>query len=344
MDSEEQLIRKIMRSVPSEVGCKPSSYSHIHAHLGIGDDAAVVVPGKNKNLVLSCDAFMEGVHFLSNIHPPYSAGFKSLARATSDLAAMGAVPKFFLLTLALPSSRTGSWLANFLQGMGRAARELGMRLIGGDTTRFSKVSVSITVVGEIAPGRGVTRVGARPGDTIYVSGKLGRAQLGLAIATNRPDLASKDRLKSTFLPLQQHLYPRIRVGLGSWLAQHRIASAMIDISDGLSTDLNRLCAASRVGARLWASRIPCVEISPEATRLIQQRKSDPLDMALNGGDDYELLFTVPHDAVKRLRGAPQFREMTAIGEIERGNRVMLVEADGGAKRLVRGGWDPFGGK
>jgi thiamine-monophosphate kinase len=309
--------------------------------LGIGDDAAIIAPGTNTEWALSCDAFLEGVHFLAAGYPPDSVGYKSLARATSDLAAMGARPRLFLLTLALPTRLTGKWLDEFLRGMGRAARQLGMRLVGGDTTRSANVSISITVLGEVPRGRAVRRSGARPGDILYVSGRLGRAELGLKLMQMIRPRTPKATRGSLGRLLQPHLYPKIRVELGAWLARHRIASAMMDISDGLSADLARLCAASGVGARLWADRLPCVKIPAARKGMLRKLKLDPLQMALHGGEDYELLFTVSPRHAKRLRSAPGFAEITAIGEIERGKGIVLVGSDGTAKRLFPGGWDPF---
>jgi thiamine-monophosphate kinase len=339
MTGEDQLIRKIARAIPSEIGRKSVSRRG-GVRLGIGDDAALLASAPGPDWVLSCDAFLEGVHFLAKKHPPDSFGFNSLARAASDLAAMGATPRFFMLTLALPADRTGVWLNDFLRGMGRAARQLKMRLIGGDTSRFPFVSINITVLGEIAPGLAVTRAGARPGDILYVTGKLGRAQLGLEIVKNWSAKAAKGALARQNWLIKQHLYPQIRVQLGAWLAQHRVASAMIDISDGLSTDLSRLCIASGVGARLWAERIPQVEIPAKLGKL----RFDALQMALHGGDDYELLFTVPRSRAKLLRKAPQFSDITAIGEIERGKQILLEGGDGRATSLKPGGWDSFRGK
>src|SRR5690242_12256312 len=171
MEQEAQLIERVRRAIPSrESG---------GLRLGIGDDAAVIAARDGSEWVLSCDAFLEGVHFLANRHPADSAGFKALARATSDLAAMGAQPRLFLLTLALPASRTGKWLDGFLGGMGRAARQLGMRIAGGDSTKSARISASITVLGEVRRGLAVRRSGARPGDILCVSGRLGGAELGL---------------------------------------------------------------------------------------------------------------------------------------------------------------------
>jgi thiamine-monophosphate kinase len=312
--------------------------------LGIGDDAAILVPGRNTEWVLSCDAFLDGVHFLANSYPADSVGYKSLVRAASDLAAMGAEPRLFLLTLALPARLTGKWLDEFLRGMGRAARLLGMRLAGGDTTKSATVSISITVLGEVARGKAVTRSGARPGDILYVSGRLGRAQLGLELAKSGGPGALTKMLRRHSDLLQPHLYPEIRVELGAWVARHEVASAMMDISDGLSTDLARLCRASGVGARVLADCIPCVRIPAARSGPLRKLQLDPMQMALHAGEDYELLFTVPRKKAKRLRSAPGFAEITAIGEIERGKRITIVGADGRGKRLDPGGWDPFRGK
>src|ERR1700722_4045990 len=270
MNSEAQLIERIMRGIPPAKRRKGRLL-----RLGIGDDAAMIAPRENTEWALSCDASLEDVHFSPKIHPADSVGFKSLVRATSDLVAMGATPRLFLLTLALPASRTGAWLDDFMRGMNRAARLLHMLLAGGDTTHNSTVSISITVLGEIDPGLAITRSGARPGDVIYVSGKLGRAQLGLELV--RGGFGRDKRFRRC---LQQHLYPRIRPDLGAWLAQHRVASAMLDLSDGLSTDLSRLCTASGVGARVWTSCIPCTRVPAAPSGKLNKMKLNPLQMAL----------------------------------------------------------------
>ncbi len=340
LNNEDQLIERIAKAIPSVRGAGRGA----GLRLGIGDDAAIIAPGGATEWVLSCDAFLEEVHFLAASYPPDSVGYKSLVRAASDLAAMGARPQLFLLTLALPKRLTGKWLDQFLRGMGRAARQFGMRLAGGDTSRSANVSISITVLGEVPRGLAVRRSGARPGDIICVSGQLGRAQLGLKLMQMSRRGTPKTVRGSRARLLQPHLYPRIRVELGGWLARHRIASSMMDISDGLSTDLARLCAAGGVGARLWAERIPCVKIPEARTDSLRKLKLNPLRMALHGGEDYELLFTVSPRHAKRLRGAPGFAEITPIGEIERGKGIVLVGSNGTAKCLVPGGWDPFGGK
>jgi thiamine-monophosphate kinase len=330
---EDQLIERIAKAVPSVRGTHARGF----VRLGIGDDAAVLAPGVGSEWVLSCDQFVDGVHFRAETYPADSVGYKSLVRATSDLAAMGASPQIFFLTLALSANRTGKWLDAVLRGMGRAARQLGMRLAGGDTTRSQKVSMSITVLGERKPAGAVTRAGARLGDAVCVSGRLGRAALGLELIERHPG-AGPAGISRLLLP---HLYPKIRIELGAWLARNRMASAMMDISDGLSTDLGRLCRASGVGARLWTGRIPCVMIPDAAARLLRGRRPDPLRLALHGGEDYELVFTLPRKNLKRLRYAPGVGELTVIGEIERGSGITMVGADGRERRLEPGGWDPF---
>ena len=330
MKREVQLVERIAHALRTK-----NSRDH-SVRLGIGDDAAVLKPSPNSEWVVSCDAFVEDVHFRIRTHPADSVGYKALMRATSDLAAMGATPRYYLLALALPSNRTGRWLDEFLAGMARASRELGIRAVGGDTTRNSKISLSLTVIGEAKAGQTVSRSGAHPGDLIYASGTLGRAQLGLELT-----LAGHARNRSLRDAVAPHLYPRARIELGAWLAHHKIPSAMIDLSDGLSTDLTRICDASRVGAQLIAADIPRVTVPPTAAKLLRGKRFDTLRAALHGGDDYELLFTVPPRHAKKLRHAPSGGSLHAIGELTRSHKVILVDADGHASPLVARGWDSF---
>jgi thiamine-monophosphate kinase len=343
MDREGKLVERIARAFRSKSGTRDDAL-----RLGMGDDAALIAgPGKY-DWALSCDAFLEGVHFLVKSHPPDSVGYKSLVRATSDLAAMGATPRFFLLTLAIPTAPTGAWLDGFLRGIARAARSMNMVLLGGDTTKSDAVSISITVIGEVARGQAVTRAGARPGDTVYVSGRLGRAQLGLEILLKgffRAGVPSGGNVKDGGAELRRllrpHLCPAIRLDLGAWLAKHRVASAMMDISDGLSTDLTRLCSASGVGGQIQSKSIPRVVLPRALSKRLNRLKLDPLEMALHGGEDYELLFTVPPRNIKRLSKAPGFSQLTAIGEVTRGRSITLVSPNGSMKPLKPQGWDPF---
>jgi thiamine-monophosphate kinase len=347
MDRESKLVERIARAFRYDAAKKHANHL-ARLGLGIGDDAAIVSSNGKNDWVFSCDAFLEGVHFLAKTHPPDAVGYKSLVRATSDLAAMGATPRYFLLTLAIPSTRTGAWLSQFLKGMARAARSMNMVLVGGDTTKNDTVSISVTVIGEIAPGQGVTRSGTQPGDIIYVSGRLGRAQLGLELllqgniqAKSFPGKPAGRTGQALRALLQPHLYPEIRLALGAWLAKHRLASAMIDLSDGLSTDLTRLCQASGVGAEIHAAEIPVLALPAGLSKYKRRLKLDSLQMALNGGEDYELLFTIAPRKVKHLRAAPGFSQLTPIGEATRTKTLILVGPNGAKKPWKAQGWDPF---
>lgn len=339
MSNEGQIIARIERALTGGsgriAGGGGAASAHARLVLGIGDDAALVAPG-SANLVLTCDSFLEGVHFLPDLHPADSIGYKALVRATSDIAAMGALPHFFLLTLALPDGRTDSWLDGMLGGLGRAARSMKMALIGGDTTKNPRIAITITVVGEIKPGRALTRSGARAGDLIYASGALGRAELGLALV--RRGLAGRQWARPL---VRHHLYPAARLELGAWLAENRIPSAAMDLSDGLSTDLARLCAASGVGARLRASQIPQPRIPRRLAPRLQSLRVNLSRLALHGGDDYELLFTVPPERVNTLRRAPGAAGLAAIGKITRGPEILLLDSTGRTTPLESLGWDPF---
>jgi thiamine-monophosphate kinase len=329
MNSEGALLKRIRHAVLSagEKGARP-------VRLGVGDDAAIFVPRRGRELVISSDFLLEGVHFTSS-HSSDAIGYKTLARGVSDLAAMGAAPLGFLLNLAMPSRRTGTWLGGFLNGLDRAARSFHIRLIGGDLAKSPQIAICVVVTGDTPTGRSIRRSGARAGDLIYVSGTLGAARLGLEIM-----LQHQNRRRDAAPLLKQHLYPQPRLGLGCWLARHRAASAMMDISDGLSIDLARLCEASRVGAVLYEDRIPAVSIPNSwRTRLGLGQRTN-LEFAFHGGDDYELLFTVPKRYVgvlNRWRGAVP---VTCIGEIRKGRGILLVTTTG-THSLKPLGWDHF---
>ncbi len=323
MATEEQLIDRIQRRFSG-----PSTGLRV----GIGDDAAVMTPQKGTEWVVTTDAFLENVHFLRKVHPAKALGYKALARATSDIAAMGARPRYFLLALALPANCAGTWLDGFLDGLAAAARRFGLSLIGGDTTKYPSIVVNLTVIGETRRGRAVLRSGARPGDVICVSGRLGEAELGLRLVQRG---LHKDRRWKQLVG--KHFSPEPRLALGQWLADRRCASAMIDTSDGLSTDLGHICKASGVGAKIFAGKIPMVKVPPE----VQRMGMDPLQLAIDGGEDYELSFTVPKGMAGRLPPRVGGVPVTAIGEITPGEGVVLVDARGRAKPLRPGGWEPF---
>lgn len=266
--------------------------------LGVGDDAAVLRAREGRRLVLAMDTIAEGVHFLPGAGGA-DVGYRALAVNLSDLAAMGAEPGWMSLSLSLPAADE-SWLAGFADGLFELARQFDVQLIGGDTVRGPLV-VTVQVGGWVEPDRWLTRAGARPGDAIYVTGTLGDAAAGLALsqADERDEdngAAAADYLRARFL----RPTPRVAAGRALRLA----ASAAMDISDGLLADLQKLCTASRCGARLDIDRLPL----SDALRA----RFDPetaLQFALAGGDDYELLVTAPPDAALEGIG------LTRIGEI-----------------------------
>jgi len=319
--NEEQVLKRIAS------GAKAARLSATGVRLGIGDDAALFWPHPGREVILTCDWSLEGTHFLRDKHPADAVGWKSLARAVSDVAAMGGTPRCYLLGLALPASHTGRWLREFLRGLRRASRAFRCELAGGDTTRRDEILISITVAGEIDPGQALRRTGARPGDLIYVSGKLGEADRGWErLQETRGKVSADDPL------LRKHLFPKPRLALGAWLAKNGLATAAMDLSDGLSIDLTRLCAASRVGARVDVALLPMLQD-------IESGKA--VKLALHGGDDYELLFTVAarraHRIPRRFRGL----RLTPIGRILRKRKIEAHVENGGAYPLRPGGWDPF---
>lgn len=334
MVSEDQLIERVRRLfLPSRVRALLGAHHKDDGlRVGIGDDAAVLRPGVGTEWVVTTDAFLESVHFLRKIHPAKAVGFKALARATSDIAAMGARARYFFLTLGLPDACAGAWLDDFIEGMRRAARQFGLILAGGDTTKYPVVVASLTVVGEIDRGKAILRSGARPGDLLCVSGRLGEAELGLRLIQRK-----LHKQKHWTRLLKKHFYPEPRLVLGQWLAAHRCATSMIDTSDGLSTDLGHICKASGVGAIVWAEKVPAVRMLPELQRL----GLDPLELALNGGEDYELLFTVPKKFSSRIPRKVEAIPVTIIGEITREKKVILLGPDGRSTPLQPKGWDPF---
>ena len=300
--------------------------------LGIGDDAALFRPQRGHQTILTCDWFLEGTHFRRDKHPADAVGWKCLARALSDVAAMGGVPRCFLLSLAIPGSQTGRWLDAFLGGLRRASRKFDCTLAGGDTTRRQEILISVTAVGEVRKARAVLRSGARAGDIIYVTGRLGEAELGLRILRS-----SSGRVRPSNPILKKHLYPEPRLAVGQWLSERGLATSMMDLSDGFSSDLPRLCAASGVGAHVESERLPVAQQSSTA----RGPGIDLLQLALHGGDDYELLFTVRPSKVNMLPKAFRGVPLTAIGEITQQRGLILLKQEGRERQLHPGGWDPF---
>jgi thiamine-monophosphate kinase len=345
--SENSLIAKIQSKFSASKSRAAKDYAS-RLSLAIGDDAALFRPTPRYESILTCDWFLEGTHFLRDKHPADSIGWKCLARAVSDIAAMGGIPRCFLLSLALPAELTGKWFGELLDGLHRAAKTFDCQLAGGDTTRRDKVLINITVVGEIARGHALRRDAAKAGDLLFVSGRLGEAEHGLQLLhrqhgkTNRRDP-----------DLHKHLYPEPRLDLGRWLAEKKLASAAMDLSDGLSTDLARLCAASKVGARIDAGKIPVVNLQggkntsrhkPVRAKNSSAHDADTdaaLQLALHGGDDYELLFTVPQQKAAEIPPIYAGLPLLSIGEITKSRKILLVGGSHMPTELQPAGWDPF---
>ncbi len=328
MSGEGDILRKIelaMRSAPT--GEKAGG-----VRLGMGDDAAVWMPRAGFETILTTDWFLEGTHFLRKTHSPDSVGWKSLTRAVSDVAAMGGEPRCFLLSLALPEGCTGKWMDEFLGGLGRASRKLKCPPAGGDTTRRKEILINICVIGEVKKEREATRSGARVGDRIFVSSRLGEAELGLRLLKS----GFKDNARASAL-LRKHFYPEARVALGNWLTAKQMVTAMMDLSDGLSTDLTRLCEASGIGARIHLGKLPL------ASRIFSARfdEKERLQAGLHGGDDYELLFCVARRDTSKIPKRVSGIELTEIGEATNGAKITLITPSGKEIPLRAGGWDPF---
>lgn len=302
--------------------------------LGLKDDAALVDCGPGQRLVVTVDALVEGVHYLAE-DPPELVAKKLLRVNLSDLAAKGARPLHYLLVTALPARLDDVWVERFAQGLAEDQRGFAIDLLGGDSVMTpGPAMLSLTAIGEVAAGREIRRSGARPGDGIWVSGTIGDAYLGLKVL--RGDYPALPPADGAALIARFRL-PEPRVALGPRLLG--IAHAMCDVSDGLLADLGHICEASGVGATVRLGALP---LSPAAASIVAAQPETAALLA-GGGDDYELLFAAPpgmEEAVGRLSaelGVP----LTAIGTIEPGAGVRLVDAGGNDIPVAHAGWRHF---
>jgi thiamine-monophosphate kinase len=294
--------------------------------LGIGDDCAVVRAGRRR-LLLTTDALVENVHFRWAWDTPAGLGERSFAVNASDIAAMGGTPRFALLSIVAPRSARVDRLEGMIRGFAAAARKSGCALVGGNLSAGPQWMISVTLVGEPF-GIPLRRSGARAGDHLYVSGLLGAAGLSREILLGRRRGSPRQTLAFR--------RPRARLDVGEMLARTRVASAVIDLSDGLLSDLGHVCRASRVGARIDAERLP---FAPPLSRLAKEER---LALALGGGEDYELLFTVPPVRARRLEEAARRRSLvvTDIGRMTRERGIRLAGARPRSTGFV-GGFDHF---
>ena len=352
------------------------SGSHGHARgvtLGIGDDCAILRPPRGHELLVTTDFTLEGRHFRRDWHPPESAGHRTLARGLSDLAAMGARTLAAFLSLALPgemlSTRAGrAWIKRFFAGMRALADLHRVPLAGGDTSESpcDQVLADIVLIGSAPAGRALRRSGARAGDALYVTGELGGAAAELAAIEHRamkrqpgapsiprslrhgwepnckpPRMPAPDQLAA-----HPQLFPQPRLEVGQALLRRRLATAAIDLSDGLSTDLAHLCRESGVGAQVSVDALPIHPLAMQAHDIQASHAAAEfnraLELALNGGEDYELLFSAPPTA--RLPSSIAGVRITRIGSLVRGSSISLLAPSGRRSPLQPGGWEHFTGK
>ncbi|GLR66288.1 thiamine-monophosphate kinase [Acidocella aquatica] len=291
---------------------------------GLTDDAAVLAPPPGRELVLTVDQMLEDVHFLPGDDPALIAR-KLLRRNLSDLAAMGAVPLGYLLTIALPDGVGEDWLAGFSQGLARDQKIFNIKLFGGDSSSSrGKISLSATLIGHVAPGAALSRNGARAGDGIWVSGTIGDAALGLQARLGR--LADP----SGFLTARS-LLPEPRVGL----ALAGVVSAAIDVSDGLVQDLGHMCKGAGLSAVIRAGLVPVSAAAAAASG------EAALETRLTGGDDYELLLAVPPGQGEALKAACGDLPVTKIGMFQAGAGVHVLNDAGAMMQFTRPGWRHF---
>jgi len=307
--------------------------------LGIGDDAAVFEPGVDPEckFVITTDMLVEDVHFIKGLHTFYDIGFRTAAANISDVAAMGAVPRWGVASLAAPGDMTRDDVMEFARGLKEAMDEFDAFVIGGDLTKSTgKISVSMTIIGETT-GRILTRRGAELGDVVAVTGNLGDSRMGLEILKNSEDYGEAGEKL-----VKRHKRPRARVGHGQLFANNDGIHAMMDISDGLGIDFGRLCGASVTGGRIFEENLP---VSDELRKVCEASGRDAMEFIM-GGEDFELLVTGTFEAVeyisKHLTEQGVGPGVTIIGEIiDIPFGIHLARVDGSILNPTSMGWDHF---
>jgi thiamine-monophosphate kinase len=334
---ERALLRKIQ--VKLNVTGRPSA----SLVLGIGDDAAVVAPTRNAQMVLTTDAHVEGVHFERRFSTPSDVGYRALAVNLSDLAAMGAAPRWALLSLAMPGDYAVAEVEELVEGLARLASQFGTHVIGGNLTRSpGPLVVDVTAIGEVRPRRQLTRSGGRPGDGLYVSGWVGAAAAGLEMLRESAHSGSSPNGESGHPDsgpnrcVARYLRPEPRVRLGAAIAQAKAARAAIDLSDGLADALQQLADASGCGVEVDADALP---IDPAARDWWRVKGKDEVLEAMSGGDDYELLIAVPRaweGRLRHVRSRVSAPALTRIGVLTKERERRVLCRNGQRERLPGG--------
>ena len=325
MTGEDDLVRRIRAATAAD---------RDGVVVGIGDDCAVLEPTPGTRLVATTDLVIEDVHFRRRYAEPSDIGWKSVAVNVSDIASMGARPRWALIGLACPARTTAEEIDAFYSGALLLAREHGVAIVGGDTSSSpGGWFVNLTLLGEAS--RVVLRSTARPGDVVAVTNTLGRSAAGLAVLERERAPAGVDPATLTEMTTA-HLRPQPRVAEGRWLGRADGVTAMMDLSDGLATDLRRLCVESRVGATIALDAIP---IAASTKQLASALDQDPLAWGTGGGEDYELLVVVDADAFPAVSDGlvrTTRTRLTRVGTIERGDAVRFVDSQGRDVNVARG--------
>jgi thiamine-monophosphate kinase len=301
---------------------------------GIGDDAAVLLPTPRQLLLLTTDMLVEDIHFDLRTTTSWQLGYKAVAVNLSDIAAMGGIPRHLLVSLAIPQEVTVEFITGLYEGMKEICHEFGVNIVGGDTVASPRgLIINVAVSGEVEPGKLQRRGGAVSGDVLVVTGNLGNSACGLDLL----QLGDWEEYPFAWPLVTSHLTPRPLVKTGQMLAALG-SSCMDDVSDGLASEANEIAAASRVGLRIYADKIPVSNELRAAAAIIGKK---PLEYALYGGEDYQLLFSIAPDKLKLLTDTDLGVEITPIGEVIESGGVTLVGPDGGVNQLLPQGYNHF---
>ncbi|MCC6544096.1 MAG: thiamine-phosphate kinase [Nitrospirae bacterium] len=337
---EAGLIQRIKRKIPAN---DPSIV------LGIGDDAAIIDPS-GRDLLLSTDTIREGIHFSMKYYSFFDIGWKAVAVSISDIAAMGGVPKYLLLSMAMPDKVPVKNIDRLLDGVAEISNIYNVSIIGGNLSRSMQgVVVDTTIVGEVSGGKALLRSGARIGDLIYVTGFPGMSAMGLSILKSRVGGQSGRAFNSVQKPVKpgaktfinSHLRPVPRVSAGLVISKSKSSTAAIDISDGLLADLAHICDRSKVGARIFCNLLPLPAVPGNISKFLA---SKPLFYALYGGEDYELLFTVRSDDRTKFESLCRRQDVkcTMIGQITHAEEgLRLINEDNKESIIEPYGYDHF---
>ena len=318
------------------------------ALLDIGDDCAALRPTAGKDLLLTTDLLVDGVDFTPQTITPFRLGRKAMAVNLSDIAAMGGLPRAALVTLTIRPDEEIEFVDELYRGLLEEGARFAVEVIGGDLSASSTLMIGVTLVGEVEAGKAVTRSGAKPGDRIWITGRLGAAAAGLVALKagcrllddqiETPFEASNSLREAIRQAIERHLCPLPRIREGRSLAEAGVASAMIDLSDGLASDLLHLCRESGVSATISEDHIP---IDQAASAVAQRFGQEPLALALQGGEDFELLFTSSWDPADITAMFADAATVTAVGEIQAAGRGCRLERHDGSVVALAGGYDHF---